>query len=370
MSKAEIWIKYGHSEEEMIEEVLEAMDVAGDLQKLDHKNPLIGIKPNLVVAQVAEWGATTSPKLVRGLVKYLKQKGFNNIVILESAWVGDSTEKAFEVCGYQDISREFDIPLLDLKEDEGLKFTVEDMKIEVCKKVLELDYLINMPVLKAHCQTKVTCSLKNLKGCIRDSEKRRFHTMGLHKPIAYLNKIIKTDLIIVDGIVGDLTYEGGGTPVRMNRIIAGRDPVLIDSYAAELIGYSSEEIDHIVLAAKMGIGKMELKEGSIMELNSKREAQAPENIMASKEADYLKKWIEEDDACSACYGSLVHALMRVKDKNDLDKITEKIHIGQGYRGKEEELVGVGNCAKGLKHHVMGCPPKAKDIVAFFNKLGI
>ena len=35
--------------------------------------------------------------------------------------------------------------------------------------------------------------------------------MGLHKPIAYLNKAIKQHLIIVDGIMGDLNFEEGGT---------------------------------------------------------------------------------------------------------------------------------------------------------------
>ncbi len=50
-----------------------------------------------------------------------------------------------------------------------------------------------------------------MKGCIPNKEKRRFHTMGLHKPIAYLNKILKQNLIVVDGIIGgDLNFEEGG----------------------------------------------------------------------------------------------------------------------------------------------------------------
>ena len=104
------------------------------------------------------------------------------------------------------------------------------MAISVCKEVTKLDYLINMPVLKGHCQTSITCALKNLKGCIPNKEKRRFHTMGLHKPIGYLNAIIKQNLIIVDGIIGDLNFEEGGNPVQMNRIIVGKDPVKVDSY--------------------------------------------------------------------------------------------------------------------------------------------
>jgi len=134
-----------------------------------------------------------------------------------------------------------------LQRSQGGRFDLEGVQ-----QTLEVDYLINMPVLKAHCQTKLTCALKNLKGCIPDSEKRRFHTLGLHKPIACLGAAVRADLTIVDAIVGDLTFEEGGTPVQMNRIIAGKDPVLIDAYAAQLIGYEKDDIAYISMAEKLG----------------------------------------------------------------------------------------------------------------------
>ena len=86
--------------------------------------------------------------------------------------------------------------------------------LKICNKAMEVDYLINIPVLKGHCQTGITCALKNLKGCIPNSEKRRFHTLGLHKPIAYLNKILKQNLIIEDGMMGELDIEEGGNTVQ------------------------------------------------------------------------------------------------------------------------------------------------------------
>jgi hypothetical protein len=39
--------------------------------------------------------------------------------------------------------------------------------------------------------------------------------MGLHKPIAYLNKLVKQNLIIVDGLNGDLNFEEGGNPIHV-----------------------------------------------------------------------------------------------------------------------------------------------------------
>ncbi len=127
--------------------------------------------------------------------------------------------------------------------------------LSICDEMSRLDYLINMPVLKGgHCQTKITCALKNMKGCIPDSEKRRFHTLGLHRPIAALNWAVRSDLVIVDGLIGDLDFEEGGNPVQMDRVLVGSDPVLVDSYVAALLGYEPEDIPYITFAAGLGLG--------------------------------------------------------------------------------------------------------------------
>ena len=109
-----------------------------------------------------------------------------------------------------------------------------------------------------------------MKGCIPDTEKRRFHTLGLHRPIAYLNKVLRQDLIIVDGIYGDLDFEEGGNPVQMNRIIVGKDPVLVDSYVAQLLGYEIDDIPYIGMAEKLGVGSTDLNRAAVMELNQPR----------------------------------------------------------------------------------------------------
>jgi len=210
MNKDSLYIIYGDKAKYMVLKVLEDINIVKDIPAKDSK---IGIKPNLVLAKPAESGATTSPELVEGLIEYLLSHGFKNITILEGSWVGDRTSRAFDVCGYTDISKKYNIPLVDLQKDKYTDYHVKGINLSLCNKIMELDYLINMPVLKGHCQTNITCALKNLKGCIPDKEKRRFHTMGLHKPIAYLNKALKQDLIIVDGLIGDLNFEEGGNPV-------------------------------------------------------------------------------------------------------------------------------------------------------------
>ena len=146
-----------------------------------------------------------------------------------------------------------------MQKEKGIQRDCKGMKLNICKYVSDIDFLINVPVLKGHCQTKITCALKNMKGLIPNTEKRRFHAMGLHKPIAHLNAGIRQDFIVVDNICGDLDFEDGGNPVVTNRIWAGMDPVLIDSYVCQVMHYEPEDVPYIRLAEKLGVGSSDLK---------------------------------------------------------------------------------------------------------------
>lgn len=353
----EIVIAYGDNPKEMVRPILAHMGVGNGISKNDR----IGIKPNLVVAKPSDSGATSDPAIVFEIVDYLHGKGLHNIVIFESAWLGDSTTEAFRVCGYTEKAKEYSIPLVDLKTDSVVRVGVQGGDFLVCERALKVDHLINVPVLKAHCQTKLTCALKNLKGCIPDSEKRRYHAIGLHKPIAQLNTIIKTHLVVVDGIIGDLTHEEGGNPVVMNRIIAGADPVLVDSYAATLLGYGPSDIEHVCIAQELGVGSADLSKADIVEINQPGHGKAA--FPASRSIrDLLGRWVVEDMACSACLGSLVHALARLKETGGLHKIQGKLAIGQGFCAKSGKGIGIGACTRGFDDCVDGCPPTAQMIV--------
>ena len=210
------------------------------------RDPLIALKPNLVGPIPAEEGATTHPEIVEGVVSYLKDSGFSNLSVMESSWVGDKTTDALLVTGFGDLCKRLGVPFYDLQSDKGIPVDCAGMRINICAKVLKVDYLINLPVMKGHCQTRMTCALKNLKGCIPASEKRRFHRMGLHEPIGHLGAGLKQDFILADAICPDLTFEDGGNPVPMDRMLCAVDPVLLDAYACSLMGPDRDHIGHVM----------------------------------------------------------------------------------------------------------------------------
>jgi uncharacterized protein (DUF362 family) len=350
MQREKIFVIYGSDGLKGARRILEASGAA----VLFRPGMKVGLKPNLVVAKPASSGATTSPQVVAGVIEFLQDLGVTDITIMEGAWAGDSTVRAWKACGYRELEKRYGVRLLDLKTDQTRSVSAGGLKIEVCVSPLEVDRLVNLPVLKGHCQTVMTCALKNLKGCLPDSEKRRFHTIGLHRPIAALNTVIHPDLILVDALCGDVTFEEGGNPLEMNRLILGRDPVKVDACGASLLGIDPSEIEHLVLAARMGVGSLRILPDTVVELNHDITPARPERLPHATR--HLVRYIEARDACSICYAGLIHALYRMEQRGELDGLKEKIHIGQGFRGVREKGVGFGECARGFDVAIPGCPP--------------
>jgi len=352
-----IVITYGNEIVKNTYDTLAASDI-GSYLKADMA---VSIKPNLVVPCPPSDGATTHPEIVEGIILFLRDFGVARIKIIESSWVGDSTKRAFKYCGYEELSKKYNVPLIDLKGDSSAVYRYGEYDIAICGEAMSTDFLINVPVLKAHCQTRFTCCMKNLKGCIPDAEKRRFHTLGIHKPVAALSKLIKIGYNVIDGICGDLTMEEGGNPVVSNRIIAGRDPLLLDSYCAELIGYRPDEIEYIAYGGAIGVGMFFSRETILVEINSQNKPAL--DARRNRVSDKYQRLIDEDAACSACYSSLVYALHRLHGK---PRPGGKIHIGQGFIGKSGAGIGVGNCTRGFDKCIPGCPPKATEIIKILN----
>ena len=368
--KNEIWKIYGTKYTEMTKELLSATELA-DL--IGERTTRIGIKPNLVTPSPAEYGATTHPEVVAGIIEYLQEHDFDNIIIAEGSWVGDSTQEAFKYCGYRQLRSEYGVHLVDTQKEKWHQVDCAGMKLNVTDVVDRVDFWINVPVLKGHAQTKVTCALKNLKGLLPNSEKRRFHTMGLHRPIAHLAAGITQDFIVIDHICGDLDFEEGGNPVVRNCVMAAVDPVLTDSYVCHLLNYKTSDVPYIRMAEKLGVGSTDLEKLRICQIGYGSEEEGDDKLIV-REVDLHEKSdlpvhrrilevayaVDEVDSCSACYGSLVPALTRLKEEGLLDKLGTKIAIGQGHRGHTGRL-GVGQCTINYDCCVEGCPPSENMI---------
>ena len=377
MKEQEIFVICGSQIFRMAYELCRRADLSGMIRSsCPEMDPLIALKPNLVGPIPASEGATTHPQIAEAVISYLRREGFRNLVMMESSWVGDSTRDSLLVTGFGPLCERLDVPFIDLQSDSAVSVDCAGMKLNVCRQALKADYLINLPVMKGHCQTGMTCALKNLKGCIPGSEKRRFHRMGLHEPIGHLAAGLRQDFILADAICPDLTFEDGGNPVPLNRLICAVDPVLMDAYACRLTGLEEESVPYIRIARECGVGQGDLSRAEVTVYLEKKEDgkvlySRGDQPVCSWRGDYrrilkVREMVCDLDSCSACYGTLIPVLHRLEEEGLLDRSTPRLCIGQGYRGKKGRY-GIGSCTSSFDVSLPGCPPSAASMEQFLRE---
>lgn len=142
MNKNEIIQIQGMEYKEMTKQLLNKCALA---TLIPSKVSLIGIKPNLVAPVPAEFGGTTHPEVVAGIIEYLQENGFTNLQIMEGSWVGDKTEESFEVCGYRMLSEQYSVPLIDAQKEKSMPVQCGDMELQICECAKKVDFMIQCP---------------------------------------------------------------------------------------------------------------------------------------------------------------------------------------------------------------------------------
>jgi uncharacterized protein (DUF362 family) len=353
---------------DQIDQMIEQIASVGDVLNTVHSQDTVLIKPNLVVSR-REWaGVNTDPRVVEAIVKVLKARGISRITVGDGAGMGYNASKAMQICGYHELAKRYDLKLVDLEKDGFVSLPVPIdgpfKSLEIAQTVLDCDFLINVPVMKAHGQTLITCSLKNLKGVMPQAMKTGFHGVDLDQAIAQLASVVTPDLIIVDGIQGDLFSETGHNPVRMERILSGTNPVEVDSVVADMLGYLPRTIRHIALSADAGLGLCDLKQIKIDALNQPTADQAIPSPVHFWEKFPCR--IEADGACCTCMGNLLFALQRLNEKGLLSEdqlflTGQKVNLPPD---SSDTTIAVGQCAvkrAAADIQIDKCPPSAGTI---------
>lgn len=359
-----IYIIFGNKVEEMVFRLIEKSLTLEKVQPDD----TVFLKPNLVASRKNWAGIDTDPRVVEALIKCLKERGVSRITLGDGSGMGQSATRAFDYCGYTQMAAKYGLRLIDIEKDEFVTLPVNTegpfRKLEIARAVHECDFFINIPIMKAHGQTLITCSLKNLKGTMPRSMKTRFHGVDLDMAIAQLNSVLKPDLILVDGLQGDLSFELGHDPVPMERILLGTNPVEIDSVVADTLGYKPRDIRHIGCSADAGLGSCDLEEIRLKTLNhpSKQiKITAPPPV-----SERFSCEINADGACCTCMGNLIFAMERLNDRGLLSKRLA-FFIGQNSRIQDRQnqiTVAVGSCASKENQAYLNideCPPSASYI---------
>jgi len=226
---------------------------------LSTKKPIL-IKPNYINSKHPSTGITTDSRVVEGIVKFLKERKIEEIIIGEGSGVAD-TFQAFKVAGIDAVAERWGVRLVDLNRDEFIEVRPPNplslKKVKVAEIALE-STIISVPKLKPHRIATVTLSLKNMMGVLASKGSMHMGT-SLSENIADLASILRPSISVIDGVIACEGYEMSGNPVEMNLVIAGTDPVAVDAVGAAVMGVSPTDVKHLLLAEKKGLGTCNLE---------------------------------------------------------------------------------------------------------------
>jgi uncharacterized protein (DUF362 family) len=142
-------------------------------------------------------------------------------------------------------------------------------KAEIFKEFKEVDVFISIPVAKHHAGCIFSGNLKGMMGVSSSFTNRNMHSPDgqytyeeeeyLAQCIADLNLIRRPDLCIVDAIECALNNgpAGPGETTKPGKIIAGKDPLAVDVYAASLIGFYPDDILTFRRSFEHGLGEID-----------------------------------------------------------------------------------------------------------------
>jgi uncharacterized protein (DUF362 family)/Pyruvate/2-oxoacid:ferredoxin oxidoreductase delta subunit len=221
------------------------------------QNKKVLLKPNLCIDHSPERGATTHPAVLDALIAFGKQLGAE-IIVGDGAAIGVKGN-VFEKTGIAKVCKKHHVHLLDFNREEGRTVKLENaLALEmtvIAKTYFEVDTIVNVPVLKSNMLYWVSGALKNMKGLMVGLEKHKPHYLGVPQCVADLNRMVRQDLIIMDGVIG-MMGDGptAGKPAHARLLMGSFDPVAIDTVAVECMGFPAREIPMLTCAVKSGIG--------------------------------------------------------------------------------------------------------------------
>ena len=224
------------------------------------------LKPNLLSARPPEDAVTTHPAFVRAVAKLALSEGAAEVLVGDSpgghikrsldVWERTGLRTALEGTGAR-------LVMLDRPKAVPTRPGSPVPEIPISQVALEADVVINLPKLKTHGLTTLTCAVKNVFGCVPGAAKGQLHLAApsaeaFSRCLADVFEAVRPQLSIVDAVVGmDGDGPAAGDPVNLGYVLASEDAVALDVVAARLLSFAPERVPTIAECVRRGLGSDE-----------------------------------------------------------------------------------------------------------------
>ncbi|MCU0407544.1 MAG: DUF362 domain-containing protein [Bacteroidales bacterium] len=240
------------------------MQEYGGMDIFVKKGQKVLVKPNIGWDVIPELAANTNPHLVKRIIEHCFRAGAREVYVTDHTcdnWVNcyknSGIEKAAKSVGAKMVPGNSENYYREIVIPDAIRLK----SAKVHEILLETDVYINVPVLKDHSSTRMTCCLKNAMGLVWD--RGYWHSNDLNQCIAdfalyerkpVLNVIDCYNVMVKNGPQG----VSGEDVENMKALIITTDQVAGDAAAAKMLRVPVEKVEYITIAHKMGIGSKNL----------------------------------------------------------------------------------------------------------------
>ena len=259
----------GGEPEVMFDRGIEAL---GGMKAFVKKGAKVVVKPNIGWDVSPERAGNTHPKLVARIIEHCFNAGAKDVYVFDHTcdkwqrcYSTSGIEAAAKGAGAKVVSGDSEGYYHDVAIPQGRGIT----KAKEHELLLESDVFINVPVLKDHGGSRMTMSMKNLMGVVWD--RGMWHRTDLHQCIADFATYRKPTLNVLDAY--NVMKRNGPRGVSVEDVVCMKaqllstDMVTIDAAGAKLYGMDPQDVRHIVLAAEMKAGRMDLEKLNIKRIS-------------------------------------------------------------------------------------------------------
>jgi uncharacterized protein (DUF362 family) len=199
------------------------------------------VKPNLVSRGNARLSCT-HPEVVRAVCAYALDCGAKPSVADSPAF--GTAARVARACGLDEALLPLGLRVTNLGRPAPLTLTLGG-SIGLSRDALEADRIVSVARLKAHCQFRVTASVKNLFGCVCGCRKALAHMRlgetpdGMESMVLDVAAALPPTVAVVDGIV--CLHKGGpvrGEAFHLGLLGVAPAPLALDAALFALLGQS------------------------------------------------------------------------------------------------------------------------------------
>lgn len=238
-----------------------------DMQELFTSARHVLLKPNLLSSHRGpDDHVNTHPAFVQAIAELLVHDFGCDVAIGDSCGTltEGSTAKAIRKSGMGAVAKNVGASIYNVDTQPRHVVHFDQARvyndIPLPSNLSSFDLIVSLPKMKTHSLTYITVAVKNLLGLVPGAAKKQAHLMAPRPPefaslLCDLYALVQPGAAFVDGV---MAMEGrgpsNGTPRHVELVAASCDPVALDSFCAQVMGFDPLSIPLLAQCAERGLG--------------------------------------------------------------------------------------------------------------------